>query len=40
MPSLWPQMMLVVSDVEASSRFYCDVIGLESALARGARSGV
>ena len=30
MPSLWPQMMLVVSDVEASSRFYCDVIGLES----------
>ena len=30
MPSLWPQMMLVVSDVEASSRFYCDVVGLES----------
>lgn len=30
MPSIWPQLMLVVSDVEASSRFYCDVVGLES----------
>ena len=30
MPSLWSQMMLVVSDVEASSRFYCAVLGLES----------
>ncbi|MEM9201204.1 MAG: VOC family protein [Actinomycetota bacterium] len=30
MPSLWSQMMLVVADVEHSSRFYCEVVGLES----------
>ena len=30
MPTIFPQTMLVVSDVEASSRFYCEVIGLES----------
>lgn len=30
MPSIWSQVMLVVSDVEASSRFYCQVVGLES----------
>lgn len=29
-PTLWPQLMLVVDDVERSSRFYCDVVGLES----------
>lgn len=29
-PSIWPQWMLVVRDVEASSRFYCDVFGFES----------
>lgn len=28
--SLWSQLMLVVSDVPRSSRFYCDVVGLES----------
>lgn len=27
---LWSQLMLVVSDVEASTRFYCDVFGFES----------
>ncbi|MEM9466776.1 MAG: VOC family protein [Actinomycetota bacterium] len=30
MPSIWSQLMLVVSDVERSSRFYCEVVGLES----------
>lgn len=30
MVSLWSQTMLVVSDVERSSRFYCEVLGLES----------
>jgi catechol 2,3-dioxygenase-like lactoylglutathione lyase family enzyme len=30
MPEIWSQTMLVVSDVERSSRFYCDVVGLES----------
>ena len=29
-PSLWSQLMLVVDDVEASSRFYCEVFGFES----------
>lgn len=29
-PSVWPQFMLVVSDVARSSRFYCDVVGLDS----------
>lgn len=28
--SIWPQFMLVVGDVAASSRWYCDVVGLES----------
>ena len=28
--SIWPQFMLVCSDVEQTSRFYCDVVGLES----------
>ncbi|MGI9607119.1 MAG: VOC family protein [Acidimicrobiales bacterium] len=28
--SIWSQTMLVVSDVERSSTFYCDVLGLES----------
>lgn len=28
--SIWPQFMLVCDDVAASSRFYCDVVGLES----------
>ena len=28
--SVWPQFMLVVSDVARSSRFYCEVVGLES----------
>ena len=28
--TIWPQWMLVCTDVEASSRFYCDVVGLES----------
>ena len=31
MVSIWSQLMLVVADVERSSRFYCDVVGLESA---------
>ncbi|UDY36609.1 VOC family protein [Dermatobacter hominis] len=30
MPSLWPQTLLVVDDVERSSRFYCDLLGLRS----------
>lgn len=30
MTSVWSETMLVVSDVEASSRFYCEVVGLES----------
>lgn len=30
MSTLWSQFMLVVSDVERSSRFYCDVVGLQS----------
>ena len=30
MVSVWSQVMLVVSDVAASSRFYCEVVGLES----------
>lgn len=30
MPSIWSQTMLVVSDVERSSRFYCEVVGFES----------
>lgn len=30
MTAVWPQFMLVVDDVQRSSRFYCDVIGLES----------
>ncbi len=30
MASIWSQTMLVVGDVAASSRFYCDVVGLES----------
>ena len=30
MPSIWPQFMLAVADVERSSRFYCDIVGLES----------
>jgi len=29
-PTVWPQTLLVVSDVEASSRFYCEVFGFES----------
>lgn len=29
-PSIWPQLLLVVSDVAASSQFYCDVFGFES----------
>jgi catechol 2,3-dioxygenase-like lactoylglutathione lyase family enzyme len=29
-PRMWSQLMLVVDDVERSSRFYCDVVGLES----------
>ena len=28
--TVWPQFMLVVTDVERSSRFYCDVVGLVS----------
>ncbi len=28
--SVWPQFLLVCSDVARSSRFYCDVVGLES----------
>ena len=28
--TIWPQWMLVCSDVERTSRFYCDVVGLES----------
>ena len=30
MVAIWSQTMLVVSDVERSSRFYCEVVGLES----------
>ena len=30
MASLWSQLMLVCTDVEASSRFYCRVFGFES----------
>jgi catechol 2,3-dioxygenase-like lactoylglutathione lyase family enzyme len=30
MSAIWSQTMLVVSDVEASSAFYCDVLGFES----------
>lgn len=29
-PSIWSQFLLVVGDVERSSRFYCDVVGLTS----------
>ena len=29
-PSIWPQFLLVCDDVARSSRFYCDVVGLES----------
>lgn len=29
-PSVWSQVMLVVRDVARSSRFYCEVVGLES----------
>ena len=29
-PSLWSQLMLVVSDVEASSAFYCELLEFES----------
>lgn len=28
--TIWPQTMLVVRDVEASSKFYCDVFGFEN----------
>jgi catechol 2,3-dioxygenase-like lactoylglutathione lyase family enzyme len=28
--SVWPQLLLVVDDVVRSSRFYCEVLGLES----------
>jgi len=28
--SVWPQTMLVVRDVEASSQFYCEIFGFES----------
>ncbi|CAN5702839.1 hypothetical protein BH24ACT5_BH24ACT5_19110 [soil metagenome] len=27
---VWPQFLIVVRDVQRSSRFYCDVVGLES----------
>lgn len=30
MASVWPQFLIVVTDVPRSSRFYCDVLGLES----------
>ena len=30
MTNIWVQPLLVVRDVEASSRFYCDLLGLES----------
>ena len=30
MATVWPQWLLVVDDVPASSRFYCDVFGFES----------
>jgi catechol 2,3-dioxygenase-like lactoylglutathione lyase family enzyme len=30
MPTAWPQTLLVVDDVERSSRFYCELLGLQS----------